>query len=360
MSQQGIIPARAGFTGQVLTHSSIHSGSSPLARGLQPHHGAQGGRRGIIPARAGFTRTSVGEIIPLRDHPRSRGVYTSPPPVSQMKSGSSPLARGLHGWKIAARQKVRIIPARAGFTLYHGLSAQARQDHPRSRGVYGLHRGRGALGAGSFPLARGLLRRPAGADDRAGIIPARAGFTYSRFPGHPAFADHPRSRGVYRPMYQVHSGVLGSSPLARGLRPRFRRRRHHRRIIPARAGFTSPCATGRGRRGDHPRSRGVYPRPSKRERPRTGSSPLARGLRRRAARMVAAGGIIPARAGFTVATARSSRPRADHPRSRGVYVPGSPLGPGSPGSSPLARGLPMTPSFGNYFTRIIPARAGFT
>ena len=50
---------------------------------------------------------------------------------------------------------------------------------------------------------------------------------------------------------------------------------------------------------DHPRSRGVYPTWAKPEDLVLGSSPLARGLRVGIARLLVGHGIIPARAGFT-------------------------------------------------------------
>ena len=56
---------------------------------------------------------------------------------------------------------------------------------------------------GSSPLARGLPARPAGGGVHRGIIPARAGFTVLRGPGHLGRRDHPRSRGVY----EVLSGM---------------------------------------------------------------------------------------------------------------------------------------------------------
>ena len=51
-------------------------GSSPLARGLLGAHLERYPEDGIIPARAGFTRRSVPCGCPWWDHPRSRGVYT--------------------------------------------------------------------------------------------------------------------------------------------------------------------------------------------------------------------------------------------------------------------------------------------
>ena len=51
------------------------------------------------------------------------------------------------------------------------------------------------------------------------------------------------------------------------------------------------------------------------------------------------GGIIPARAGFTPTLSGKGSRRGDHPRSRGVYRVRDPGSPQLPGSSPLARGL---------------------
>ena len=71
---------------------------------------------------------------------------------------------------------------------------------------------------GSSPLARGLRDRE--------ILPVGAS------------KDHPRSRGVYVAVLNDGSGVLGSSPLARGLLPCCGEVQGGNGIIPARAGFT--------------------------------------------------------------------------------------------------------------------------
>ena len=90
-----IIPARAGFTvehrrqgagrqdhprsrGVYSTGSPTPPsppGSSPLARGLLEKIVAQAQKQGIIPARAGFTGPRAAPRRRGRDHPRSRGVY---------------------------------------------------------------------------------------------------------------------------------------------------------------------------------------------------------------------------------------------------------------------------------------------
>ena len=258
-------------------------------------------------------------MTPRGDHPRSRGVYTVSAASCRSTGGSSPLARGLRMSTTDARGHTGIIPARAGFTPGIAVARRERGDHPRSRGVYvrlvsalgtvtgssplarGLPRPPRAHGIvdGSSPLARGLRKSTVSVAGCSGIIPARAGFTLRGPAHHQRRQDHPRSRGVYRHLRPAATRLPGSSPLARGLRRPHHLRLRHARIIPARAGFTAPSAARLHTSSDHPRSRGVYARPTRARTTRLGSSPLARGLR-------AAGGqgpqlrrIIPARAGFT-------------------------------------------------------------
>ena len=131
----------------------------------------------------------------------------------------------------------------------------------------------------------------------------------------------------------------GSSPLARGLRRRPRHPVRGHRIIPARAGFTSACSWLRSSPRDHPRSRGVYVSTSGLNPRLTGSSPLARGLPYRPDRPPPKYRIIPARAGFTGGDPVPGVDGWDHPRSRGVYMSITDRVVRAGGSSPLARGL---------------------
>ena len=316
-------------------------GSSPLARGLLVGGAADVEQVGIIPARAGFTRSAASQSSRTRDHPRSRGVYDLAHPDLTGAAGSSPLARGLPVGEGKRVQAGRIIPARAGFTCCADHWRARDWDHPRSRGVYSSAMPREAVTVGSSPLARGLPDGPDRRARRLRIIPARAGFTRSsrtstcgrsdhprsrgvycmaRGVPHALAADHPRSRGVYHLVAPSVSVRNGSSPLARGLRGPAAPRLAAPGIIPARAGFTRSSRTSTCGRSDHPRSRGVYcmargvPHALAADHPRSrgvyhlvapsvsvrnGSSPLARGLRGPAAPRLAAPGIIPARAGFT-------------------------------------------------------------
>ena len=193
---------------------------------------------------------------------------------------------------------------------------------------------------GSSPLARGLLPRIPCFGYPKRIIPARAGFTGRG------------RRGSW-------SGC-GSSPLARGLREAVSELVGGGGIIPARAGFTGEVGVRAVHFRDHPRSRGVYISRYVDSLLSKGSSPLARGLPRPRTATIRPCRIIPARAGFTFASALLRATSQDHPRSRGVYTNSFPHGSISHGSSPLARGLPWEMPWKVLAGRIIPARAGFT
>ena len=172
-----------------------------------------------------------------------------------------------------------------------------------------------------------------------GIIPARAGFTLPTCYPHSPSTDHPRSRGVYARSPPCGMTMLGSSPLARGLRIRVKREFPRVWIIPARAGFTHCSMAANVHEWDHPRSRGVYAAGIGMPDATNGSSPLARGLLVADEAGAGSGGIMPARAGFTAHWFVAHVTCGDHPRSRGVYrAPPAPSW-GKVGSSPLARGL---------------------
>ena len=192
-------------------------GSSPLARGLPDGGWTVTQSTGIIPARAGFTYCTIRTKNGCLDHPRSRGVYEITDMVIESAEGSSPLARGLLVERCVDPTASRIIPARAGFTRPQWCLSYVRWDHPRSRGVYKPIAPGTCRPSGSSPLARGLRSSSTLFDKFARIIPARAGFTWPRTGRSRPARDHPRSRGVYI-IFTIRDGkVIGSSPLARGL-----------------------------------------------------------------------------------------------------------------------------------------------
>ena len=196
-----------------------------------------------------------------------------------MTGGSSPLARGLRIQFGPFMLERGIIPARAGFTARAGSPTDAARDHPRSRGVYCRAWGIANVLVGSSPLARGLRWTVKGARRPRGIIPARAGFTRLSAALRAGLRDHPRSRGVYVTRGSSPGATSGSSPLARGLRQGGQGPGAGGGIIPARAGFTERRGVHGPLQRDHPRSRGVYERIVDALNTDTGSSPLARGLR---------------------------------------------------------------------------------
>ena len=235
----GIIPARAGFThvhrhpqvahpdhprsrgvyGPWTRPQSTCSGSSPLARGLPTFVDGGDIWDGIIPARAGFTGSGIRRLWRRRWIIPARAGFTYFPVTDvRWTSGSSPLARGLQFGGAQRRGGQGIIPARAGFTDGSACIEAFQRDHPRSRGVYVRAWRMCSSVTGSSPLARGLHRRQWVSIMGARIIPARAGFTPPDRRRRGRLGDHPRSRGVYG----LFIGLYVSP----------------RRIIPARAGFT--------------------------------------------------------------------------------------------------------------------------
>ena len=315
-----IIPARAGFTNPADAIISQAKGSSPRVRGLPGRERHQPHPRRIIPARAGFTRPCTHARPRPRDHPRACGVYPARMVAARAPVGSSPRVRGLPGSAPQQGRHVRIIPARAGFTL----------DELNRRGGW----------LGSSPRVRGLRQVTQVEYWRAGIIPACAGFTrQAPAPGRPA-PDHPRMRGVYVMVPGSPPRTGGSSPHARGLPLLEQVHADDSGIIPACAGFTA--------------------RPRHHPPPGPGSSPHARGLRVGGQGVGAPARIIPACAGFTWWWALVGVPSRDHPRMRGVYGWGTGAAACGGGSSPHARGLRYPPQLPRPERRIIPACAGFT
>ena len=172
--------------------------------------------------------------------------------------GSSPLARGPRFSVSKARDGARIIPARAGSTGRRNCRPAAYEDHPRSRGVHSSSRTATGRGRGSSPLARGPQHRGLERAARGRIIPARAGSTLWRPAKKICAKDHPRSRGVHSMVSFRVFRISGSSPLARGPRGPARTVPGCVGIIPARAGSTALIHAERRIAEDHPRSRGVH------------------------------------------------------------------------------------------------------
>ncbi len=249
--------------------------------------------------------------------PRSRGhlVAVDAGPESQ---GSSPHARGAPG---------------SCFDRLRGLRA-----HPRVRGEHVPGVPSALVPPGSSPRARGALLHVALELAVRGLIPACAGSTTADDGRHAILGAHPRVRGEHSGRCGPWPLPSGSSPHARGARPRGCRRPTRDGLIPACAGSTGGPPFGtRGRRA-HPPMRGEHPRPRLRL-PRTrGSSPHARGAHFFHRYGLTVRGLIPACAGSTDTVDDSGAITGAHPRMRGEHWCGRSRASATGGSSPHARG----------------------
>ena len=153
---------------------------------------------------------------------------------------------------------MRLIPARAGKTLFATKTASEASAHPRFRGENACPFVGFSVIMGSSPLARGKLvteptiRKlcgiiPACAGKTGsttspqhsfGIIPACAGKTPPNFSLAPIWPDHPCLRGENGLSRNTSEPRRGSSLLARGKPPISWVARVLIRIIPACAGKT--------------------------------------------------------------------------------------------------------------------------
>ena len=161
--------------------------------------------------------------LPLA-HPRSRGEHIETYPVDAFPQGSSPLARGTPSLPVflgvflrrGLGCAARLIPARAGNTIWVQLNSPAGSAHPRSRGEHITNVIFGVIVGGSSPLARGTPARFPACYRRARLIPARAGSTCRRGRTRRPSSAHPRSRGEHKTSLNSLGLSCGSSPLARG------------------------------------------------------------------------------------------------------------------------------------------------
>ena len=276
-------------------------------------------RTGLIPARAGNTTKTQTRKEPRWAHPRSRGEHDYSPADPSLALGSSPLARGTRELRGYSHPVTGLIPARAGNTGVVGEDGVFGGAHPRSRGEHCGVKVRRRIMTGSSPLARGTLRQLRYGAEVTGLIPARAGNTNLTISSTSTSRAHPRSRGEHNLRERAYERFLGSSPLARGTPVRVPPAFVGVGLIPARAGNTLTPYTFVVQHAAHPRSRGEHTLPISPLMSVAGSSPLARGTPLSAPAHTPRRGLIPARAGNTLPlVGRVARSRA-HPRSRGEH-----------------------------------------
>ena len=152
-------------------------GSSPRGRGKRLLLGVQEQLGGLIPARAGKTVKRVLVDWTLAAHPRAGGENLVQARRIREEVGSSPRGRGKRQCLRVRRADRGLIPARAGKTEPVKERLEPRQAHPRAGGenvgLDGLRR----VAYGSSPRGRGKRKHALQHVLPARLIPARAGKT---------------------------------------------------------------------------------------------------------------------------------------------------------------------------------------
>ena len=243
------------------------------------------------------------------------------------------------GFLSSNKSHAGIIPACAGSTPSRYQRPKGAWDHPRMRGEHKDVPGDVSAQKGSSPHARGALAADGDTELVLRIIPACAGSTVQKQSVDRLSGDHPRMRGEHDGLAQK----LGGDG-----------------IIPACAGSTCLAKSMHVCAGDHPRMRGEHLKMYRTTSAFSGSSPHARGAPQLVEHRPVVRGIIPACAGSTSCQSRSGWPCWDHPRMRGEHRFSLVITRRSAGSSPHARG-----ALGFHQKRlrahgIIPACAGST
>ena len=210
----------------------------------------------VIPACAGNATSSPGWIPARTVYPRMCGERRCVSRLLKRQYGSSPHARGTHGWPQTRKPLPRFIPACAGNAGHVPARGAPDPVHPRMRGERAGRAHRARRASGSSPHARGTPPRAPWAGHICRFIPACAGNAAraDRFPG--LVSVHPRMRGERDTTVIYSLPPVGSSPHARGT-PLWHLGRHFQaRFIPACAGNAEGVGGWSVAAAVHPRMRG--------------------------------------------------------------------------------------------------------
>ena len=193
-------------------------GSPPHTRGILKDSPRSYTPMGITPAHAGNTcrRWFLGRTT--KDHPRTRGEYILWRRAGPSLSGSPPHTRGILNGTYMKIGKIGITPAHAGNTSDFRSALRTCRDHPRTRGEYSSLYMVTRCKTGSPPHTRGIPVVRQAVNVAHGITPAHAGNTCSRLETLATLGDHPRTRGEYHFAQLCHGLILGSPPHTRGIR----------------------------------------------------------------------------------------------------------------------------------------------
>ena len=191
-----------------------------------------------IPAYAGKTRSHAGSVLCAAEHPRVCGENPVTCAQSCSGRGTSPRMRGKQITITIPPVDCRNIPAYAGKTAKWEGDKKPIQEHPRVCGENFPLRNLSVGERGTSPRMRGKPHPHVGLVLGVRNIPAYAGKTIAGTYIWRPLAEHPRVCGenadnVVMPVFNA-----GTSPRARGKRPKAHRGRLVGRNIPACAGKT--------------------------------------------------------------------------------------------------------------------------
>ena len=353
-------PRVCGEHGTTLGSKRLKRGSSPRMRGTPEKDMEPYQTGGIIPAYAGNTFSATPTPTSTGDHPRACGEHVVVELVPCVSLGSSPRMWGTHHTRPVRGRGTGIIPAYAGNTTLALLRDVWVLNHPRVCGEHQMYGSLVGWDSGSSPRMRGTLIGCAGRIPSHGIIPAYAGNTQVVSKARCNVRDHPRVCGEHLRVSRIVFRELGSSPRMRGTPSGVVGFVYKAGIIPAYAGNTFSRFLGMPDGWDHPRVCGEHRLFSIRFLSYRGSSPRMRGTLYEVAADFLGSGIIPAYAGNTKDYREHTPHVRDHPRVCGEHMASQLKFALCSGSSPRMRGTHCQHFNQLHILGIIPAYAGNT
>ncbi len=174
--------------------------------------------RWFIPAHAGNTRATPTASYGSAVHPRACGEHGPAGERAAQDRGSSPRMRGTRPSAVRIKDFCRFLPAHAGNTRCRGPGHPRRPVHPRACGEHALV---------MFGLASAKR-----------FIPAHAGNTQFLSTHCRTASVYPRACGEHHGWGALPSEKTGSSPRMRGTLRHTESPRNNPRFIPAHAGNT--------------------------------------------------------------------------------------------------------------------------
>ena len=173
-------------------------------------------------------------------HPRGHGEHYQTLRLWEFMNGSSPWARGTLGRHITIDNCKRFIPVGTGNTATHPVLPVPVAVHPRGHGEHASSITQLTGIIGSSPWARGTHQEIIKLFGEIRFIPVGTGNTYALSRRTLCIAVHPRGHGEHQAPQRMPVAAIGSSPWARGTQTLGKYCLVFRRFIPVGTGNTAP------------------------------------------------------------------------------------------------------------------------